>query len=239
MEIIGYLQQKNGAGVTEIATDLDLAKSTVHRHLSTLNGTGHVVKDGDMYKLGLKFLGIGEYLRNRSRPYRMAKSAVEELAAETEERTQFIVEENGWAVYVHRERGKHAVLTDPGIGRRVPIHCISAGKAVLAKLPEERVHEIIDCHGLPELTPNTITQREELLEELERIRERGYAFNNQENIEKLRAVGVAFDRPDGTVVGAFSVSGPIHRMKNSWYRQDIPDMLLGMANELELNIEYS
>lgn len=237
--IIEALKKRNGARVSEVASDLNLAKSTVHRHLTTLTEQEWVAKEGDIYHIGLRFVEIGEHARNQKKGYQMAAKKVEELATETDERAQFLVEEHGQGVYIYRGIGSHAVRTDPGIGKRVPLHAISAGKAILAQMSEEEIDYILDRRGLPSLTPNTITTREELFGELESIRERGYSVNDGENIEGLRAVGVPVKNKDGSALGALSVSGPTRRMKGSWFEQDLPDLLLGTANELELNIAYS
>jgi len=236
--VIEYLHGNDGARLRDIAEDLDQAKSTLHRHLATLTQREYVVKEGDEYHVGARFIDLGQHARSRRPAYEMAKQVVEEIADETGERAQFIIEEHGWAVYIHRTRGSNAVRTDPGIGKRIPMHLTSAGKAILAHYPRERVEEIIDHRGLDSATPNSITEREALFKELEDIRERGFSFNNQENIEGLRAVGVPILSPEDEVIGALSVAGPTRRLKGDRYEVELPDYLLGIANELELNIAY-
>lgn len=238
-EIIETLARKDGARVTEIAAELDCAKSTVHRHLATLEELEYVVRDGERYRLGFRFLKLGEHTKKRSEAFQMARRKVEKIAEQTAERAQLVVEEHGKAVFVFGETGEHAVHTDSEIGKYRPIQSMAAGKAILAFLPEERVAEIIDRHGLPSVTENTITDEAELYEELEAIRERGYSFSDQETIAGLRAVGVPIERPDGGVFGAFSVSGPTHRMQDDHLEETIPNILLGTANELELDMKYS
>lgn len=193
--------------------------------------------DGEYY-VGLKFLNLGGHAATRKQAYKMARPKVKELAEETEERAQFIVEEFGRGFYIHMDTGKQAVETDVRIGKIASLHTTSAGKAILACLPERRVQEIIQKHGLPKCTPSTITDQEKLIDELETIRNKGYAQNDGERITGTRAVGVPVRGPDNDVIGAFSVSGPAHRMKGSWYEEEIPDLLLGTANELELNLAY-
>lgn len=92
--------------------------------------------------------------------------------------------------------------------------------------------------GAPRLTPNTITDEEELLEELERTRERGYALNDEESTSGLRAVSVSITDSDGSVLGALGVSGPTHRFTNGRFEEELPDILLGVVNGLELDIQY-
>lgn len=89
---------------------------------------------------------------------------------------------------------------------------------------------------MPTETPATITDRDELYDELERIRSAGVAFNDGESIKGLRAVGAPVITPRDTVLGAFSVSAPTHRLKDDLYEKELPNLILGSANELELNL---
>lgn len=238
-EILETLHANDGATLTALADELGLAKSTVHRHLQTLHHRKYVVRQGNRYYLSLRFLEFGKHVQTRKRGYLMARDKVKELAEETGERAQFMVEEHGLAVYVHRETGSHAVRTDPGIGKRIPLHTTSAGKSILAHLPDERVERIFDQYGLTAATEYTETDPEALFEEFERIRERGYSVNRQENIEGLRALGTTVRDERGDILGAISVSGPSHRMSGTLFEEELPNLLLGTANELELNIVHS
>ncbi|MFC7157069.1 IclR family transcriptional regulator [Halomarina halobia] len=236
--IVETLREREGARITELAAELGMAKSTVHRHLNTLYRCGYITREGHEYHVGLRFLELSEHARDRRREYVLARDKVEELARETAERAQFIVEEHGQGVYVHLETGAHAVHTDSGVGKRIPLHATSAGKAILARWSDEAVERLLDEHGLEQLTDQTLTEREDLFAQLAEIRERGYSVNNQENTRGIRAVGVPVSGPDGRVIGALSVSGPTHRMKGDRLDHELPDLLLGTANELELNIMY-
>ncbi|MFC7157194.1 IclR family transcriptional regulator [Halomarina halobia] len=237
-EIVEHLMERDGARVSELASHLGLPKSTVHSYLTTLHGIGYLIKEGDEYHVGLRFLDVGGYAANRKRAYRMAGPKVKELAEETKERAQFIVEESGYGIYLHHEIGSQAVRTDVRVGKRTHLHTISAGKAILAYLPEHEVRRIIDERGLIRKTAHTITDEETLFDDLERVREQGYALNREERIDGQCAIGAPV-RIDDRVIGAFSVSGPTHRMKGERLEREIADLLLGTANELELNMAYS
>lgn len=237
--ILETVSDADGLRLTEIADELDLAKSTTHRYLQTLLAGEYLIMEGDEYHVSLRFLDLGQQARTRKEGYALAKAKVAELAEETDERAQFIVEEHGNAVYVHRKAGSHAVQTDPGIGKRIGLHTTSAGKAIIAGWPDERIAEYVASNGLPERTDNTITDEETLREEVASIRERGYSVNNEENIEGLRAVGTAVCGGGGEVLGALSVSGPSNRMSGEWFETELPEMLMGFANEMELNLQYS
>lgn len=237
-DIIEALWAAERATLGELARDLGLAKSTVHRHLVTLRHRGYVVRDDDVYRLSLRFLDIGRWTQTHERAYVLAESKVAQLAERTDERVQFIVEENGRAVYVHMESGEHAVRTDTHVGKHADIHASAGGLAILAHTDRERVEEIIDQRGLERLTPHTFDTPEALFEELESIRDRGYSINDQGHIEGLRAIGAPVMGPEERVIGALSISGPTNRMRGEWFEETLPQLLLGSTNELELRIAY-
>lgn len=236
--IVETLKQMDGGRVTELARELDMANSTVHRHLQSLRENEYVVKEGDTYYLGLRFLDVGDYVRNRKEVYRLTEEKVKQLAEQTDERGEFLVEEYGEVVFVHREIGDNAVQADSHIGKRLPIHATSAGKAILAFLPDERITEIIEKRGLKSYTENTITSEKVLREELEQIREEHVAFAHQEYIQRLNTVSVPIIGTNDQVCGAIGISGPAHRVKGEWFQEEIPDLLLGIANELEIKLTY-
>lgn len=238
-DIIEVLREQDGAGVTALANELDISKGTVHAHLTSLCDRGYVVnKDGE-YRIGLQFLSQGIYAQSSHDLYPRANKKVKELAQETDERAWCQVEENGLCYYLCGAEGKHPVHPPVRIGESVHLHTIAAGKAILASLPEDRVREIIGRHGLPKRTENTITDEEELFEELQAVRERGYAFNREESLDGLNAVGAPILNAEGGVKGALSISGPANRLKGEKLRSELPELLLGATNELEINIVYS
>ncbi|WP_459807797.1 IclR family transcriptional regulator [Halopiger thermotolerans] len=239
LAIIEALRELDGATLEELSEYLELSTSTVHRHLVTLQEESYVVREGSIYRIGLQFLTLGGYAQRCWRAYPKIKEKVDRLAAETGERAQFIVEEQGERVYLYTEVGESAVQTGAHIGKRGNIHASAAGKAILAHLPEERVREIVDKHGLPRTGRNTITTEAALFEELQAIRDRGYALNEQETTEGVHAVGAVVTDDDGTVVGALSVSGPAHRLKREVLGDELAERVLGAANELELHIQHS
>lgn len=237
-EIIGWLKENNGGTVSEIATQLSIPKSTAHNYLSTLHNMNYILKEDGEYRISLRFLCIGGYAAAEKDGYATVRPKIKELARETNERSQFIVEEFGYGIYIHTEVESHrAVKTDATVGKSAHLHTTAAGKSILANLPEERMVEIVRKTGLPERTTRTITDESILFDELETIRERGFAYNDEERIKGQRAVGAAITK-DNEVLGALSISGPKNRLEGTWYRDEIPDLLLGTINELELNLAY-
>lgn len=237
-DVVELLRTVGTARLSTVTEELDLSKSTAHRHLKTLERRGYVVDTDEGYALSLQFLDLGEYARTRKPESQLAMEKVRELAQRTDERAQFMVEEHGRAVYVYRETGTHAVKADSYPGKRVPIHASAAGLAILSELTPSRVEAILDRHGLEALTSQTITDRGELFDELDYIRERGYSINDQGTIEGLRAIGAPVTNADDEVIGGLSISGPINRMRGDRFDDEFPSLLLGATNELELNIAY-
>ncbi|MWV38513.1 IclR family transcriptional regulator [Natrialba sp. INN-245] len=238
-DILEILKNTDGANLSTVASQLDIAVSTAHRHLSTLVARNYVVKEKGEYYTSLKFLEFGTYASNRKPGYELATELVDQLAEETGEHSQLFVEEHGMGVYLYGKAGEHAVQSSPQLGKPLPLHATAAGKAILAHLSDSRIHNIIDQHGLSSLTENTITDEERLWEEIRTVRKRNYSVNREENHENLCAVGVPIKKDEDRVFGAVSLSGPTRRIQGDRLENELPTYLLGRANELELNIQFS
>ncbi|PCR88822.1 IclR family transcriptional regulator [Natrinema ejinorense] len=239
LEIIDFLHENDSARITEIAAELGRSKGTIHCHLATLLENEYVVRNGEEYQLSLRYLHLGEGVKDRLGIYDVVADEVDELASECNELVQFAMEEHGRGVYLYKKGGDQAVQTASSVGKREYLHCISLGKAILAHYPRERVEKIVDRHGLPGYTDQTITTREELFENLETIRERGHAFDEEEKIEGLRCVAAPVMGTDGQVLGAISISGPSRRMTGDRYREELPNKVTRSANVIEINSKFS
>ncbi|GAA0301793.1 IclR family transcriptional regulator [Halarchaeum salinum] len=236
--IIEALCDRGACGVTELADELDMGKSAVHNHLATLREHGYVLQRGDEYRLGLKFLEVGGYTRKSMELYQVAEPEVDSLADETDELANLLVEERGVGVYLMRSKGADAVDLDTFAGRRTYLHTTGLGKAILAHLSEERVDEIIERHGLEQQTPRSIGTRSALDDELDDVRERGYAIDDGERLEGLRCIAAPINRSSGEVVGAISISAPASRVGDDELQNDLAERVLSAANVIELNLNY-
>jgi DNA-binding IclR family transcriptional regulator len=240
MEIIETIMDLGGAGgTTEIANSVGMAKSSVHKHLTTLREQDFVTKEGDRYCLGLRFLNVGTFVRDQYMGAPFIKQKMREVALKTNEIAFFHVVENGRSTILFRESGQESVPTRSRVGMQLHLHQAAAGKAILSEYPEEEVRAVVDQHGLPAATPETITDLDELMSDLERTRERGYGLVSGESTEGLQAVGVPITLPNGDVFGGCSVGGPIHRMEGKKSREEIPEILHSVANQIELTITHS
>lgn len=236
--ILKHLRDEGPCGVTELSDHQGMSKGSIHRYLSTLTDLGYTTKENGEYEIGLKFIQFGSHAKNRELVYRLAGEKVTELAEETGERVQFIAEEQGLGVYIHIEAGGKAVSTDTREGKIINLSTSAAGKAIFAFSSRSWVNDTLDEHGIHQRTSNTITNRKQLFEELEVIREQGYAINRGEHIEGLWGVAAPVRNSEGDVLGAISVSGPANRMEDQVLEENIPNQILGVTNEIELNHRY-
>lgn len=200
--------------VSEISERLQLHKSTVHRLLMVLERHRCVEKNSlsGKYRLGWKLLELGTKtvarldLAQRTRPY------LERLVRETGETAHLGILSQGEMISVVNLESPRTLRTPSTVGRRSPAHCTSYGKSILAFLPEGEVEEIIRTHGLKPQTRKTITESALLKRELQRIREQGYAVDNEEFEEGLKCIGAPVRDHSGKVMAALSIAGPAARM---------------------------
>lgn len=234
-DILEALLALNEAGITELADHLEYSKGTIHGHLSTLYTNEFVVKDSGRYRLSLRFLDFSEQIKDEVKIYEIVKEETEKIAANSGEFAQFMVEEHGWGVYLHKSKGTNAVRSTSYTGHRKHLHCTALGKAILSQLPEKRVEQIIERRGLPAYTEQTITDPETLFEELESIRSNGIANDDNEVVKGLRCVATPVRTAEDQLLGAISIAGPSSRMCGDFYESEAPKMVQDAATVIAIN----
>lgn len=236
LDIIDYLQKTGGARVTEIATAVGFSKGTVHCHLATLAEKGYVTNVGTRYELGLRFIDLAHYAKDRIDIYDIATTEVDTLAEESGEMALFTVEEDGSGVCLYKATGKDAVKTELYQGYRNELYHTAVGKAILAFMEPERRNQVIEATKFQSITPNTITDEATLRTELEQVREDGIAYNQGETIQGLVGAGAPIRGQDGTIHGAISIIGPVRRMDDERLETEIPEMIRKAVNIIEINM---
>jgi DNA-binding IclR family transcriptional regulator len=232
--IVEALEANEAMTMSELAAELDIPRSTAHIYLKTLTNTGYIVRDGNNYRLGLRFLKHGGYVRHRLRIYQVSKSEVDALARRTGEAVDFGIEENGKRVLAYKSEGPDVVTQKPVTGDYAHMHMTALGKAMLSTFGRERVDEIVDQHGLPKATQHTIDNRADLYAELDRVRERGYSLERQERREGISAVGVPITLDD-TMPSAISISGPMSKLTESRV-DELQQQIHDSINVIEIKI---
>jgi DNA-binding IclR family transcriptional regulator len=236
--ILEAVTETEDATLETLSQEVNLSTSAVHNHLVTLEREGFLVKDDGTYRASLKFLELGGKLRSRTELYRKGRTKVDNLAAETGELANLMIEEQGQGIHLYLSKGDDAVVFDTHTGRRYSLHNNALGKAILANIPEERADRIIEEMPLTARTDNTITDRESLRAELESIRERGIAFDDEERIDGLRCVAAPII-VEGEVIGSVSVSGPSSRIKGQRFNEAFPETVERAADLIGIDINYS
>lgn len=246
LSIVDSIQSLGGATLDELTNELETARSTIHVHLQTLVNHGYLVKEGEVYHIGLRFLNRGEYARSRKKAYVLAGKTVSELSSQIDEEVEFVVENDGRGILVHESfhpdsrfnsKENHHSNSFTSAGIYYYLHSVATGKAILAEYPENQVKEVLSEWGLPAQTEQTITDKNILFQDLAQIRERGIAFTDEEYVDGLREVGRRIKNPDGSVLGAIAVIGPTYRFRENRFTDEIPDLLEKQVTELEQEIE--
>ncbi|HDN85172.1 MAG TPA: IclR family transcriptional regulator, partial [Candidatus Aerophobetes bacterium] len=199
-----------------------------------------VEQDGEnkKYRLGLRLLELGNVVQSQLDIRRIAFPYLKKLNRETNETAYLVVLAEKRIVYVDCVESTARLRVRPLFGERVPLHCTSLGKAIMAFLPEYEVERIIKEEGLTRFTSNTITDPGLLKKELELIRERGYAIDNMEHEEGIRCVGASIRNSRGEVFAAISLSGPSQRLSFERIRKIAP-LVIQAAREISAKMGYS
>ena len=240
-KVIEELRTQGTGTISTIADEIDVSPATIHAHLATLKQQGLVKQERQSYQLGPRLLTLGEHVRNHSELYQASKEQIENLAKETGECAHLIIQHEGKLYALYERFGESAVGIEFHDRKRERplnhLHCTAAGKSILANLSREQVTEILNRQGMPQNTQQTITDRDELFDELQTIRERGYALADEEQMNGIRAVGVPINSLADEVVGALAISGPTTRLQGELFHEELPNKLMRAANVCEVNLQ--
>ncbi|WP_144926350.1 IclR family transcriptional regulator [Halorubrum salsamenti] len=237
--IIESIQELERCGVTELADHLDIPKSTAHIHLQTLRNLGYVVKEGEKYQLGLRFLELGGEVRHNRSIFQVARSEVDDLAGSTGEVGTIGYEENGQRVLVYRTEPFEGVSDNAPTGEFTEMHWTAVGKALLSQRTDDEVRDIIERFGLPRATENTITDVDELLTEVDEIRSRGYSVEDEERVKGVKSIAVPIsDDANRAGNSAISITGPKHRFDEERIESELLPALRNAANVIELQYKH-
>lgn len=197
-----------GASLQSLAQGTDLAKSTVHRLLASLVGLGYVAQEETTgrYRLTLKMFELSSGIVNSMAIMGVAKAHLERLAQRTGEAVHLVIRDGQDIVYIYKTENGPMRMSSR-VGLRSPLYCTGVGKAILATLPAGEVADVW-AHSRPrKLTERTVADLPHLQEQLETVRAKGYAVDDEENELGVRCVAVAIPGADGRADSAFSISG--------------------------------
>jgi DNA-binding IclR family transcriptional regulator len=213
VSVLEILAREGNAGVSEVAAEIGVHKSTAFRLLAALEERDLVEQNTERgkYQLGFGVLRLASAIPARLDLVRQARPVVDDLALRFDETINLAVVREHYSVHVQQALGSAAVASQNWVGQLTPLHATSSGKILMAFMSEERLNGILDTAGLEAFTEHTITSRKVLLEQLERAREEGFATAYEELETGLNAAAVPVRDHTGAVVGAVSASGPAYR----------------------------
>jgi len=241
-DIIDYLHENNHSRLGEVVENVDLAKSTTHDYLQTLIALGFVKHSEAGYYLSLKILRYGGLARRRRAAYEESMPGIDRLTDELREKFS----ERGLTSHLAILEGKDVFLVDFSktdwdistgnySGGAVDVHSSELGKAILAHVTEERLCSILSNSDFERFTEQTITDKETYREELETVRDRGYAVNDEEEFGHIKGIGLPILSEDD-VLGSISVSGPKAGVEQD--QEAILKLLQTTVENVELRLEY-
>lgn len=237
--IIETIKELGQCGVSELAEHIDVPKSTAHAYLKTLEDLGYVINEDGQYQLGLRFLQLGGVVRHNRTGYQTARSEIETVSQETGEVGTIGYEEDGLRVLVYRSEPVEGVSDNAPTGEFTKMHWTALGKALLAQHTDDEIRDIVERHGLPEATENTITDLDTLFEETNEIRERGYSIEDEERVNGIKSVAVPITSENSNSKNiAISMAGPKHRFNTERIEDELLPKLQNAANVIELQSRH-
>jgi IclR family KDG regulon transcriptional repressor len=227
-------------GVAELSGRLGLERSTVQRLVSSLADAGLLDQDpvSNKYRLGLWLSELaGTMLKSRSLP-ELVKPYLGYLTDLMGESTYLGILDRMSVLEVEEIPSAHMIQHSGWIGRRLPLHCTSSGKAILSTIPTDELREIVASLELRPFTPNTITDPEELYRELAETRERGYAIDRKEYEIGTKAIAVPLSVSGEPAVAAIGVVGPAFRFTDERLTE-CADGLMALGLEIGRKFSHS
>jgi DNA-binding IclR family transcriptional regulator len=212
INVLEILARRGEAGVSEVASEIDVHKSTAFRLLGALEGRGLVERASGRYRLGFGLIPLAGAVSDRLDLTQQGRAVLHRLAAEMGETINLAVLQEHWAVNVDQALGPSTVATRNWLGRLTPLHCTSSGKVLLAHVPAARRATLLAASGMERFTANTVTDPAELGTELHRVRDDGHATATEEYETGLNAAAAPVLDRGGAVIAALSVSGPAYRL---------------------------
>jgi DNA-binding IclR family transcriptional regulator len=222
--ILDLLARLGEVGVTELAAELNVHKSTAFRLVNTLEARGLVEQTGERgkYRLGVGLLRLAGATTARLDVVQEARPICKSLAASTGETVNIAVLSESSALYLDQVAGSSTLQPHNWVGQHIPLHATSNGKVLMSGLAVERLDEVL--HGLPAYTALTITKRSALRRELDVVREQGYAVAVDELEVGLTAAAAPIHNAHGDVIASLSVSGPTFRLGQDKLGEVIPEL---------------
>lgn len=219
LEIIELLSKDssgNGLGISELSRELDIGKSTVHRVLSTLMAYGYVDKmpNNSNYRLSWRLYELGSVVPLQRDLGKIDTEILQDICNRYGETVNLGVRSDNYVVIIAKVEPQIVLRTNIQIGAREPLHATALGKVLISELSQEELKEVISVGDgeFKDYTPNTISGWDDLMLELQKVREQGYAIDDQEFCLGISCIAMPVRNYNNDIVAAISVTGPSVRI---------------------------
>jgi IclR family transcriptional regulator, KDG regulon repressor len=238
LRVLEHLAERSTpGGVSELARELGMTKSNIHRTLQTLVAAGYVrAAPGGTYDCTLKVFELAGLVLGRLDVRQVAEPFMRSLADATLETIHLAVLDKTEVIYLHKIESPHPVRAYSSIGGRAPAHCVASGKALLAYQEDEVLGFFTD--PLPVFTRHSIASLDRLREELAQIREAGFAVNRGEWRESVWGLAAIVQDGTGRPVAAIGISGPVERLQDAFPAR-YSDVVVRIAGELSRALGFN
>ncbi len=227
-------------GVTELSKRLKLHKNNVFRLLATLESRGYIEqnKATENYRLGLKALELGQTFIKQMGLLRQAKPILEKMVEECNETSYVAIYKDNYIVYLDVVETNLTVRVVSRVGSRLPAYCTAAGKVHMAFMTDEELEELLGKIKFEQITPTTVSSPEAMREELAKVREQGYAMDDEELDLGVRCISAPIRDYTRRIVGAISISGPTMRVGDDRIKNELVPLVLKSATELSTRLGF-
>ncbi len=238
LEIVA--RNSHGLTMAEVSKEISLHPSTTFHLLRTLTTLGYLGQDEatKRYHVGSKIFHLAVSAWTESQILNIAKPLLVEMARATGETSHLAVLERNEVIVIDKIDGSSPVRLTERVGYPRPPHCTAIGKVLLAYLPEIERRSFLVGMDLRPVTPKTITSIPVLEKEWDRVRDQGYAFDDEEFVQGIRCLAAPVRNFTGHVVAAIGISGPVWRVTLDRVAE-LTQMVKGAANRLSKDLGHS
>ncbi len=214
MQILDYVIFSPGdVSITDVAREFNMSVSNAYKYLKVFEELGFIVRKRDKrYIPGYKLAEYGSMVLRKIDVREIAHPYLVDVMAKTGQTVHLVLKDGFDGVYIDKVEGVYSIPMVSRVGMKVELYASASGKAILAYLPESEIEEYLSKKRLNRKTPNTITDPQMLKGELKKIRELGYAVDNEENEIGIKCVGVPIFDHTGYPIAGMSVSGAARRL---------------------------
>ncbi len=222
--------------LTEVAARTGLTRAGARRILLTLQALGYVESDGRLFALTPRILDLGFAYLSSMPMWNVAEPVMEALVEQVRESSSAAVLDGPDIVYVMRVSTRKIMRNALGIGSRLPAHCTSMGRMLLAGLPDEEVLAVLTARPLQALTRHTLTDPQAVLARVRQARRQGWCQVNQELEEGLVSLAAPVTDRSGRTIAAVNITGQANRNSARQMQETMLEPLLAAAREISLRL---